>query len=81
MAFNGGAKAYIHSLGEPLHYEFKPLGVYFTVLAVGVTNTAVLEKFGFDPKTMPMKPISVEGAYLRASAVCSKTAPESFQAG
>ena len=24
------------------------------------TNTAVLEKFGFDPKTMPMKPMSVE---------------------
>jgi hypothetical protein len=31
-----------------------------TVLAAGFTNTAVLEKFGFDPKTMPMKPMSVE---------------------
>jgi len=27
------------------HYEFKPLGVYVTVLAAGVTNTAVIEKF------------------------------------
>src|SRR4029079_6397463 len=44
------------------------------------TNTAVPEKFGFDPKTMPMKPMSVEQC-VRASAVCSKTAPESFQAG
>jgi len=53
-------KAYVHSLGEALHYEFKPLGVYVTVLATGFTNTPVLEKFGFDPKTMPMKPMSVE---------------------
>ena len=60
MANDGGAKAYVHSLGEALHYEFKPLGVYVTVLAAGVTNTAVLEKFGLDPKTMPLKPMSVE---------------------
>src|ERR1700686_1582156 len=60
MANGGAAKAYGHSLGEALHYEFKPLGVYVTVLAAGVTNTAVLEKFALDPKTMPMKPMRVE---------------------
>src|SRR5258706_300360 len=60
LANDGGAKAYVHSLGEALHHEFKPLGVYVTVLAAGFTNTAVLEKFGLDPKTMPMKPMSVE---------------------
>jgi short-subunit dehydrogenase len=60
MANDGAAKAYVHSLGEALHYEFKPRGVYVTVLAAGFTNTAVLEKFGLDPKTMPMKPMSVE---------------------
>src|ERR1700739_1677580 len=60
MANDGGGKAYVHSLGEALHFEFKPLGVYVTVLAAGFTNTPVLEKFGFDPKTMPMKPLSVE---------------------
>src|SRR6202161_902580 len=60
IANDGGAKAYVHSLGEALHYEFKPLGVYVTVLATGFTNTAVLEKFGVDPKTMLMKPMSVE---------------------
>ena len=60
MANDGGAKAYVHSLGEALHYEFKPLGVYVTVLAAGFTNTAVLEKFGLDPKTLPMTPLSVE---------------------
>src|ERR1700739_4694375 len=60
MANDGGAKAYVHSLGEALHYELKPLGVYVTVLAAGVTNTAVIDKFGLDPKTMPIKPMSVE---------------------
>ena len=60
IANDGAAKAYVHSLGEALHYEFKPLGVCVTVLAAGFTNTEVLEKFGFDPKTMPMKPMSVE---------------------
>ena len=60
MANDGGAKAYVHSLGEALHYEFKRLGVYVTVLAAALTKTPVLEKFGLDPKTMPMKPMSVE---------------------
>jgi uncharacterized protein len=60
MANDGGAKAYVHSLGEALQYEFKPVGVYVTVLAAGFTNTAVLEKFGLDSKTLPMKPMSVE---------------------
>jgi short-subunit dehydrogenase len=60
MANDGAAKAYVHSLGEALHYEFKSRGVYVTVLAAGFTNTAVLEKFGLEPKTMPMKPMSVE---------------------
>src|SRR5579864_2922306 len=60
MANDGGAKAYVHSLGEALHYEFKPLGVYVTVLAAGVTNTAVIDKFGLDPKSMPLKPMRVE---------------------
>ncbi|WP_158543356.1 SDR family NAD(P)-dependent oxidoreductase [Dyella psychrodurans] len=57
---DAGAKAYVHSLGEGLHYELKPLGVYVTVLAVGITNTPVLEKFSFDPKNMALKPMSVE---------------------
>ena len=60
IAHHFGAKAYVHSLGEALHYEFKPLGVYVTVLAAGFTETAVLGKFGFDPKTMPLKPMNVE---------------------
>ena len=60
LANHGGAKAYIHSLGEALHYEFKPRGVYVTVVTPPLTNTPVLAKLGFDPRTMPMKPMSVE---------------------
>lgn len=40
LANDGGAKAYIHSLGEALHYEFKLLGVYVTVVPPPLTNTA-----------------------------------------
>ena len=60
LANDGGAKAYIHSLGEALHYELKPRGVYVTVVSPPLTNTAVLATLGFDPRTMPMKPMSVE---------------------
>src|SRR2546425_486740 len=60
LANDGGAKAYIHSLGEALHYEFKPRGVYVTVVQPPLTYTPVLAKLGFDPRTMPMKPMSVE---------------------
>src|SRR6266852_9576550 len=66
MANDGAAKAYVHSLGEALHYEFKPRGVCVTVLAAGFTDTAVLEKFGLDPKTMPLKPMSVEQSVSEA---------------
>jgi hypothetical protein len=60
MANDGGAKAYVHSLGEALHYEFKPRGVYVTVVPPAPTNTPVLAKFGFDPRAMPIKPMSPE---------------------
>jgi hypothetical protein len=60
MANDGGAKAYVHSLGEALHCELKPLGVYVTVVTPGPTNSPVLAKIGIDPKTMPLKSMSVE---------------------
>jgi hypothetical protein len=59
MAHDGGAKAYVQSFGLALHEELKPQGVFVTVLAPGPTDTPVLAKFGFDQKTMPMKPFKV----------------------
>jgi len=43
-----------------LHYEFKPRGVYVTVVPAGLTDTPVRAKLEFDPRTMPLKPMSVE---------------------
>ena len=60
MANDGAAKAYVHSFGEALHVELKPLGVYVTVLPPGATETPVIAKLGLRPDTMPMKPMKVE---------------------
>src|SRR2546427_11243415 len=55
LANDGGAKAYIHSLGEALHYELKPRGVYVTVVPPPLTNTAVLGIAWVGARTMPMQ--------------------------
>ncbi|MDP4149888.1 MAG: SDR family NAD(P)-dependent oxidoreductase [Bacteroidota bacterium] len=60
MANDAGAKAYIKSLGESLHAEFKPMGVNVVVLLTPTTETPVLEKFGLTRDILPMKPIKVE---------------------
>jgi hypothetical protein len=60
MANDAGAKAYVQSLAEALHVEWKPLGVHVTVLPPGPTDTPVIEKFGFNRKNMPIKPMMVE---------------------
>ena len=59
MANAGGAKAYVHSFGEALHVELKPLGVHVTVLPPGPTETPGIAK-RLSPDTMPMKPMKVE---------------------
>lgn len=60
MANDAATKAYIISLGKGLHTEFNQLGLHLSVLLPGPTDTPVLDKFGFDPSTMPIKPMSVE---------------------
>jgi len=60
MAHDAGAKAYVQSLGLALHEEFKPCGVYVTVLPPGLTDTPVLAKFGLDLQAMPIKPMKVD---------------------
>jgi short-subunit dehydrogenase len=66
MANDSGAKAYVQSFGESLHLELKPLGVNVTVLVVGPTQTAIIEKFGLDADTMPMKPMTTEQCVFEA---------------
>jgi uncharacterized protein len=60
MANESGAKSYVQSFGEALHVELTPLGVSVSVLIIGPTKTAIIEKIGFDPATMPVKPMPVE---------------------
>jgi short-subunit dehydrogenase len=60
MANDSGSKAYVQAFGEALHVELKPLGVNVTVLIVAPTQTAIIDKFGMDPKSMPMKPMTTE---------------------
>ena len=66
MANDGAAKAYVHSFGEALHVELKPLGVHVTVLPPGPTETPVIAKLGFSPDTMRMKPMKVEQCVFEA---------------
>jgi uncharacterized protein len=60
MANEAGAKAYVRSLSLSLHEELKSHGIHVTVLSPASIETPVLEKFGFDPATMPMKPMAVD---------------------
>jgi uncharacterized protein len=60
MANDGATKAYVLSLGEALHIEFEKLGINITVVLPGGVDTPVISKLGINPKTMPIKPISVE---------------------
>jgi short-subunit dehydrogenase len=75
MAHDGGAKAYVQSLSLALHEEFKPRGVYVTVVAPGPTDTSVLAEFGFDPKTMPMKPLKATNVAAEGLKALSANRP------
>jgi hypothetical protein len=57
-ANDASAKALVQSLGESLHVELRRKGIQVMTLIVPPTHTAIIEKFGLDPATMPMKPMS-----------------------
>jgi len=57
-ANDAGAKALVQSLGESLHVELRRQGVHVMTHVVPPTDTAIIRKFGLDPATMPMKPMS-----------------------
>lgn len=60
VANESASKSYVQTLGQCLNRELEPSGVNVSVLVVGPTQTAIIDKFGLDPATMPMKPMSVE---------------------
>ncbi|MBI3606930.1 MAG: SDR family NAD(P)-dependent oxidoreductase [Nitrospirae bacterium] len=55
------SKAYVESLGEALHIELKEHNVNVFTLLPGPTNTdLIVEEFGMDIDSMPMKPMAVD---------------------
>jgi short-subunit dehydrogenase len=75
MADDAGAKAYVRSLSLSLHEELKSRGVHVTVLPPALTETPVLEKFGLDPATMPMKPMTVDRCVYEGLRALTKNRP------
>lgn len=72
MANEAGAKSYVKSFSESLHVEWKPLGVHVTVLPPGLTETAVLAKFGLVPGDALTRPMKVEQCVSEGLAAIQK---------
>jgi len=72
---DSASKAYVQTLGAGLNYELGPLGINVTVLVVGPTQTAIIDKFGLDPATMPMKPMPVEQCVFEGFGALKKNRP------
>lgn len=60
MANDSATRAYVLTLGETLNVELKKHHVHVTVLLPGPTQTALFDKIGFDPKSTPLPPMTVE---------------------
>ncbi len=65
------AKAYVLSLGEALHAEFQKMGVHVTVLSPGATDTPMIAASGFDPATLPIKPLATKQCVAEGLAALS----------
>jgi hypothetical protein len=59
-ANDSATKAYVQTLGQALNSEWRTKGIHISVLIPSPTQTPILDKFGLDPDTMPMKPMPVE---------------------
>jgi short-subunit dehydrogenase len=75
MAHDGGAKAYLHSLGEALHHELKPAGVAVTVMLPGNVDTPVLDELGIERSAMPLGALSPEAAVRQTVAAFLRGRP------
>jgi short-subunit dehydrogenase len=65
------AKAYGMTLGEALHVEFQRMGVHVTVLLPGATDTPLMASSGFNPDTLPVKPMSPKQCVAEGLAALS----------
>ncbi|MDY7103665.1 MAG: SDR family NAD(P)-dependent oxidoreductase [Actinomycetota bacterium] len=60
MVNESATKAYVLNLGEGLHHELRPRGVDVTVLLPGSVETPIIDRFGIDRASMPVRPQPVE---------------------
>ena len=60
MANDSATRAYVLTLGETLNVEFQQHHVNVTVLLPAPTQTPLFDKIGFDPKSTPLPPMTVE---------------------
>jgi short-subunit dehydrogenase len=72
---DSASKSYVQTLGQSLNFELKSAGVHVTVLVVGPTQTAIIDKFGLDPATMPMRPMTVEQCAFEGLEALSRNRP------
>jgi short-subunit dehydrogenase len=60
MVNDSASKAYVLNLGEGLHYELAPAGVDVTVVLPFAVDTPIIDRYGVDRDSLPLKPQSVE---------------------
>jgi uncharacterized protein len=68
MAHESAAKAYVLNLGEALHYELAAAGVDVTVLLPGNVDTPIIDAYGVDRASMPIRPQPAEAAVRETMA-------------
>ncbi|MCY9784289.1 SDR family NAD(P)-dependent oxidoreductase [Nocardiopsis sp. EMB25] len=68
MAHESASKAYVLNLGEALHYELASAGVDVMVLLPGNVDTPVMDAYGIDRASMPIRPFPVRAAVREALA-------------
>lgn len=62
MAHESAAKSYVLNLGEALHHELRPAGVRVLVMLPGNVDTPIIDKFGVDRASLPIRPLPVATA-------------------
>jgi short-subunit dehydrogenase len=72
---DSASKSFVETLGKGLNFELRSSGVHVTVLVVGPTQTAIIDKFGLDPATMPMRPMTTEQCAFEGLDALSRNRP------
>ncbi|MFC4111940.1 SDR family NAD(P)-dependent oxidoreductase [Nonomuraea zeae] len=75
MAHDGGAKAYVQSLGAALHHELAGTGVDVTVLVPGNVDTPVIDHLGLDRTDFPVRLMSAAAATREGLAALARRRP------